>query len=77
VVALGGGRVIEGDQINTAVGISDVVRLGAHVSRRAPLAVVHAVRNADAEKAAQAIRAAITISPEPVTPPDLIVERVG
>tara|TARA_R110000765_G_scaffold116279_2_gene209417 strand:- start:2186 stop:3490 length:1305 start_codon:yes stop_codon:yes gene_type:complete len=77
VVALGGGRVIEGDQINTAVGISDMVRLGARVSQRSPLAVVHAVRNVDAEKAAKAIRAAITISPEPVAPPDLIVERVG
>ena len=39
VVALGGGRVLETDGINTSVGLSDVVRLGAKVSKGGPLAV--------------------------------------
>ncbi|WP_386175416.1 thymidine phosphorylase [Sulfitobacter sp. R86518] len=77
VVALGGGRAVETDQINPAVGISDVVRLGAKVSSKGPLAVVHAARAGDAERAAQAVRGAITIGPKPVAVPDLIVERVG
>ena len=77
VVHMGGGRMVESDQINAAVGLSDVIRLGAKVQPGTPLAVIHAVRNADAERAAKAVRAAITLSDRPVTPPDLIVERVG
>ncbi|SFS66022.1 thymidine phosphorylase [Sulfitobacter marinus] len=77
VVALGGGRMLETDEINTAVGLSEVVRLGARVAKGDPLAVIHAVRSDDAEKAVRAVRAAVTLSDEPVTPPDLIVERVG
>ncbi len=77
VVALGGGRVVETDQINPAVGLSDVVRLGARVDKGGPLAVIHAVRNGDAEAAARAVRQAITISTRPAKSPDLILERVG
>lgn len=77
VVALGGGRVVESDRINTAVGLSDVVRLGAKITKGMPLAVVHAVRNMDAQQAARTVREAITISSKPVRAPDLIIERVG
>jgi len=77
VVALGGGRTVETDKINTSVGLSDVVRLGTKISKGDPLAVIHAVRNGDAEKAAQAVRKAITISTRPTRLPDLIIERVG
>ena len=77
VVDLGGGRVVESDQINSAVGLSDVVRLGAKVAKGAPLAVIHAVRANDAERAAQTVRQAIKISDKPVKTPELIIERVG
>lgn len=77
VVALGGGRMLETDQINTAVGLSEVVRLGTKVAKGDPLAVIHAVRSEDAEKAAKAVRGAITLSDKPVASPDLILERVG
>ncbi|MGJ8590687.1 MAG: thymidine phosphorylase, partial [Yoonia sp.] len=77
VVALGGGRMLETDQINTAVGLSEVVRLGTKVAKGDPLAVIHAVRSEDAEKAAKTVRSAITLSDNPVKSPDLIVERVG
>lgn len=77
VVALGGGRTVETDQINTSVGLSDVVRLGTKIAKGHPLAVIHALRTNDAEQAAQAVRSAITISPNPVRLPELILERVG
>ncbi len=77
VVALGGGRMLETDQINTAVGLSEVVRLGVNVAKGDPLAVIHAVRSEDAERAARAVRSAITLTAKPVKSPDLILERVG
>jgi thymidine phosphorylase len=78
VVALGGGRRVETDKINPAVGFSDIVRLGAKVTRGQPLGVVHAGRPDKADAAEFELRKAITISAgAAVTPPDLIVERIG
>ncbi|MEM6890913.1 MAG: thymidine phosphorylase, partial [Pseudomonadota bacterium] len=77
VVQLGGGRTVETDKIDPAVGIGQVVRLGQNVAKGAPLAVVHAARPDAAEAAARAVRAAIRLSDQPVTTPALIVERVG
>lgn len=77
VVNLGGGRKVEGDRLNLAVGFSDVARLGARVAKGHPLAVVHAARAVDADRAEAALRAAITISDKPVAKPDLILDRVG
>jgi hypothetical protein len=77
VVALGGGRRVETDAINPAVGLSDVIRLGMRVERGTPLAVVHATRQKDADMAEAALRAAITIGTEASPPPPAIYERVG
>jgi thymidine phosphorylase len=77
VVNLGGGRKVESDRLNFAVGFSDVARLGARVAKGQPLAVVHAARAVDADRAEAALRAAITISDKPVAKPDLILDRVG
>ncbi|MFL4468440.1 thymidine phosphorylase [Tateyamaria armeniaca] len=77
VVDLGGGRKVESDELNLAVGLSDVVRLGTQVTRGQPLAVVHAGRAADADRAETALRAAITISASPTDKPNLILDRVG
>jgi len=77
VVAMGGGRSVETDRINPAVGYSDVVRLGAKVSKGNPLAVVHAGRPDRADAAERALRAAITIGSTKPTLPDLIHERIG
>lgn len=77
VVALGGGRLVESDQVNPAVGLSDVLRLGAPVTKGQPLAMVHAARAEEADRAVQAVRAAMQVSGEAVTVPDLILERVG
>lgn len=51
VVALGGGRLVESDVVNPAVGLSEVVRIGDWVDVGQPLAMVHAVRPADADQA--------------------------
>ncbi|MEL6450122.1 MAG: thymidine phosphorylase [Pseudomonadota bacterium] len=77
VVALGGGRAVESDKINPSVGLSDVVRLGDKLSKGQPLAVLHAARAADADRAEAALRAAISLRPKPGATPDLILDRVG
>ena len=77
VVDLGGGRKVEGEVLNLAVGLSDVVRIGTKVTRGQPLAVVHAGRAGDADQAETALRAAITIAAAPVVAPDLILDRIG
>jgi len=77
VVALGGGRQVESDVIDPAVGLSGLVRLGQNVSRGMPLAVIHAGREDSARAAEMAVRQAITVGPQPVEIPALIHERVG
>ena len=77
VVDLGGGRRVETDKIDPAVGLSGVVRLGAKVNKGDPLAVIHAARPEEADRAAKAILAAIFIGDAPVAPADLILERVS
>jgi len=75
VVALGGGRMIESDVVDPAVGLSDVVRIGARVEKGQPLAVIHAARSQQADHAAAAIRGAITLGAK-AAEPDLIVEHI-
>ncbi len=77
VVGLGGGRTVESDQVDPAVGLSEVVRLGTRISKGQTLAMVHAKRPADADRAAAAVAAAITIGSAAPTLPDLILERIG
>ncbi|NNK16752.1 MAG: thymidine phosphorylase [Sulfitobacter sp.] len=77
VVGLGGGRIVESDRINPAVGLSDVVRLGTKVTRGQTLAVVHAVRSDQGDAAAQTVLQAIKLSGSRPKVPDLIIERVG
>jgi thymidine phosphorylase len=77
VVALGGGRRVENDRINPAVGYSDLVRLGAKIHKGQPLGVVHAGRADRADQAESALRSAIKIGSTVPKTPDLIVERIG
>ena len=76
-LALGAGRAVESDVINPAVGFSDVARLGAAVTRGQPLAVIHAARPEDADRAEAALRAAILLGPVAPHVPGLISERIG
>jgi pyrimidine-nucleoside phosphorylase len=65
-LVLGAGRRQKGDPIDPAVGIMLRARIGDRVERGQPLADVHARSQADAEAAIRALRAAFTLSPEPV-----------
>lgn len=76
VVALGGGRVVENDVLDPAVGLSRVARLGDAIEKGQALAVVHASRPAQADTACDAVRKAITLGERAVETPPLILERV-
>ena len=76
VVALGGGRRVETDTVDPAVGLSDLPRLGAPVEKGQPLLRIHAARLADADAAEAACRAAIAIGPAPEATP-LILDTLG
>ncbi|SEQ46590.1 thymidine phosphorylase [Thalassovita taeanensis] len=77
VVALGGGRQVENDVVDPAVGISDVVPLGTWVEQGQPLARIHAARESAADEAAATLHAAITLSDTAPTLPPLVHERIG
>jgi thymidine phosphorylase len=75
VVNLGGGRLVESDQVDPAVGISDLVPLGAKVAKGQPLARIHASREDKGEAAAAAVLDAVKIAAKPPSLPQLIRER--
>ncbi|MGJ8544368.1 MAG: thymidine phosphorylase [Sulfitobacter sp.] len=76
VVDLGGGRMVEGDQINPAVGLSGVARLGAKLPKGGVLGVIHAALPADADRAAAALAAHITLGDVKPDLPKLVAERI-
>ena len=76
VVGLGGGRRVESDRINSTVGVTDVVSLGAKIAQNHSLCTIHAASDEAAEEAAQAILQAITIGKKPDIQP-LIRERIS
>ncbi len=65
VVRLGGGRLREGDVIDPAVGLANVLRLGARVEKGTVLAQIHAADDAAADAAQAAVNPAFTISDAP------------
>lgn len=75
VVGLGGGRKVETDRIDPAVGLSEVARLGAKLSAGDLLVRIHAATEAGAERAEAALRSAMTIGEAPQLN-DLVRERV-
>lgn len=77
VVALGGGRQVESDVVDPAVGLSEMVRLGAWVEKGAPLCRVHAAREEAAAEAEAAVLGAVEIGADRPQVPRLIHERIG
>lgn len=69
VVRLGGGRRVETDLINPAVGLSQIARLGDKVAQGAPLLRIHAATSADAEAAIAPLLAAFTMGDAAALPP--------
>ncbi|MGX9349602.1 thymidine phosphorylase [Shimia sp. W99] len=76
VVALGGGRQVESDVVNPAVGFSEVVRLGQWVEKGQPLLRLHAAREDAAQRAAQAVQNAIALDAQSPDCPPLVHERI-
>jgi thymidine phosphorylase len=76
VVALGGGRTRPQDAVDPAVGLTELLPLGALVDLPQALALVHARDEAGFAEAQRRVRAAYDIGPEagPVLP--ALVERV-
>ncbi|MFC7703251.1 thymidine phosphorylase [Plastorhodobacter daqingensis] len=77
VVALGGGRLRDGDRINPSVGLSEIAALGEELQPDMPLALVHAATEADAERAIAAVQAAYHFGPEEPPEPPLVHRRIG
>jgi thymidine phosphorylase len=77
VVALGGGRRVETDRIDPAVGLAGLLPLGAEVSASDPVALIHAATEDAAEAAAARVAAAYGIGAAEAAPPALIRARVG
>ena len=73
VMELGGGRRRETDDIDPAVGLTDVAGLGEDAGR---LATVHARDEQSAAAAEDAVRAAMRTGDGPVEPPPL-TERLS
>lgn len=76
IVAMGGGRRRADDQIDPAVGLSAVRGRGAEVGPGAPLAVVHARDEAQAQACASALLEAVTLGPEAPQASPVILDRV-
>ena len=78
VVSLGGGRSHPADIVDPCVGFTDLCRIGAPVERGQQIGTVHAADEAGAERASQALLAALTIGGNiPAERPAAVIERIG
>lgn len=69
--AMGAGRIHKSDPLDYAVGFILPVRIGDYLEENTPLMTLYARSEEDADRAAQAIRAAITIGDAPASAPPL------
>jgi thymidine phosphorylase len=76
VVELGGGRTRSEQDIDHAVGLTEVISIGENATSDRPLAVIHARTESDADEAEAKLRQAITLGDEPPEPTQEIYERV-
>jgi thymidine phosphorylase len=78
LVELGGGRKHPDGEIDLSVGFTAFALVGAEVSRERPLAVVHARDEADFDRAAERIRSAVRVGPEPrASAGRVVIERIA
>ena len=77
IVGMGGGRSRADQQIDHAVGLTQVAPVGSEVGADRPLCLIHARTAGQAEAAAAELRAAITISDEPPVPGPVILEWIA
>jgi len=72
--ALGAGRLRKGDPIDPAVGIVVHPKIGDRVEEGETIGEIHARTEEDADEAAGRTLAALTLGPDPVPPPPLILD---
>jgi thymidine phosphorylase len=76
VVALGGGRTRPQDPVDHSVGVTRLAGLGDHVGPDAPLAVVHARSDQQAEQAARMLREAYSLAGRSATAHPVVIDRI-
>lgn len=76
VVELGGGRRVASDQVNPAVGLTDLLDLGTCISKGDPLCIIHADSEDAANRAQAQVLASFTIGDAPDTT-DPIIEIIS
>jgi pyrimidine-nucleoside phosphorylase len=76
LIELGGGRRTMADRIDPSVGLEMLVRLGDAVQHGQPLVRIFAPTDTAAHQAADTLSQAVSIGPDPVRPPPLIIERI-
>ncbi|MDP1967052.1 MAG: thymidine phosphorylase [Reyranella sp.] len=77
VVALGGGRTHADDAIDTSVGLTEMMDVGAAVRAGNPLCIVHAATDAAADEAIALVRQAIRIGDAAPADRPIIMDRVA
>ena len=75
VIELGGGRRRVTDRIDYAVGLDAVAGIGETVDASRPIARIHARSDADAARAAEAVRRAVTVGDAAAAPGPVVIER--
>jgi thymidine phosphorylase len=76
LVAMGGGRTRADQAIDHGVGMTDFARVGAEVGPTRPLCTVMARDEAQADMAAERIRAAVALGDAPPAPRPVVRERI-
>ena len=77
VVELGGGRSRAEDEIDHAVGLTDLPELGQRVYKGDALCVVHARSRDDAERATRQVLDSVQVFPERASGQPVVYEVIG
>ncbi len=75
-LGLGAGRATKADTIDPRVGLVLRASVGERVERGEPLIEVHAATTEAAAAVATRLASAVSVSPDPVTPPPLVLSRI-
>ena len=76
VVKLGGGRLVETDQVDHAVGFSEIASIGTKLSKGSLILKIHAARIDHAEEAKRQVLAAFKLSDSAPKETELVLKRI-
>jgi len=76
VIMLGGGRAKTDDRVDHAVGVSDIVKVGAYVEEGEPLFTLHGNQENKMDEALKLAADAVIIGEEHLVPPPLIKDVI-